>query len=76
MLISLASLDPGFSIWMTLGALLVIGLAMTVVVYGAVALLVKIDDVGLRFMKSPRAVSVASARGSWHPCPPSSGSSA
>lgn len=53
MLISLASLDPGFSIWMTLGALLVIGLAMTVVVYGAVALLVKIDDVGLRFMKSP-----------------------
>lgn len=53
MLIALSSLDPDFGIWMTLGALLVIGLAMTVVVYGAVALLVKIDDIGLRFMKSP-----------------------
>lgn len=53
MLIALSSLDPDFGIWMTLGALLVIGLAMTVVVYGAVALLVKIDDVGLRLMKSP-----------------------
>lgn len=53
MLIALASLDADFGIWMTLGALLVIGLAMTVLVYGAVALLVKIDDIGLRFMKSP-----------------------
>jgi predicted DNA repair protein MutK len=52
MLISLASLDPDFGIWMTLGALVVIGLAMTALVYGAVALLVKIDDVGLRLMKS------------------------
>lgn len=63
MLIALSSLDPGFGIWMTLGALLVIGLAMTVVVYGAVALLVKIDDIGLRFMKSPtRAVRRFGAR--------------
>lgn len=53
MLIALSSLDPDFGIWMTLGALLVIGLAMTIVVYGAVALLVKIDDIGLRLMKSP-----------------------
>ncbi|MFG6402849.1 DUF808 domain-containing protein [Microbacterium sp. P04] len=52
MLIALASLDPDFGIWMTLGALIVIGLAMTILVYGAVALLVKIDDVGLRLMKS------------------------
>jgi predicted DNA repair protein MutK len=52
MLIALASLDPDFGIWMTLGALVVIGLAMTALVYGAVALLVKIDDVGLRLMKS------------------------
>ncbi|MBG6238202.1 putative DNA repair protein MutK [Mycetocola sp. CAN_C7] len=52
MLIALASLDPDFGIWMTLGALAVIGLAMTAVVYGAVALLVKIDDIGLRLMKS------------------------
>ena len=58
-----SSLDPGFGIWMTLGALLVIGLGMTVLVYGAVALLVKIDDIGLRFMKSPtRAVRRFGAR--------------
>ncbi|MDQ1135650.1 putative DNA repair protein MutK [Microbacterium sp. SORGH_AS 1204] len=53
MLIALSSLDPDFGIWMTLGSLLVIGLAMTVIVYGAVALLVKLDDMGLRLMKSP-----------------------
>jgi predicted DNA repair protein MutK len=52
MLIALAELDPDFGIWMTLGSLLVIGLGMTVLVYGAVALLVKTDDVGLRLMKS------------------------
>lgn len=63
MLIALSSLDPGLSIWMTLAALLVIGLAMTLVVYGAVALLVKVDDIGLRFMKSPsRAVRRFGAR--------------
>ena len=38
---------------MTLAALSVIGLGMTALVYGVVALLVKIDDIGLRFMKSP-----------------------
>jgi predicted DNA repair protein MutK len=52
MLIALASLDPDFGIWLTLGALLVIGLGMTVLVYGAVALLVKIDDIGLHLMQS------------------------
>jgi predicted DNA repair protein MutK len=55
MLISLASLDPDFGIWMTLGALVVIGLLMTVIVYGAVALLVKIDDIGLHMMENPAA---------------------
>ncbi|PPF10621.1 DUF808 domain-containing protein [Rathayibacter sp. AY1A5] len=52
MLIALDGLDPDFGIWPTLGALLVVGLGMTVLVYGAVALLVKIDDVGLRLMKN------------------------
>ena len=52
MLIALASLDPDFGVWMTLGALVVIGLGMTALVYGAVALLVKIDDIGLSMMKS------------------------
>jgi len=53
MLIALASLDADFGIWMTFGALAVIALAMTLLVYGAVALLVKIDDIGLGMAKSP-----------------------
>jgi predicted DNA repair protein MutK len=53
MLISLASLDTGMGVWMTLGVLAVIALIMTGVVYGAVALLVKIDDIGLRMAKNP-----------------------
>ena len=52
MLISLASLDADFGIWMTAGALAVIALGMTLLVYGAVALLVKIDDVGLGMAES------------------------
>ncbi|WP_280680015.1 DUF808 domain-containing protein [Cryobacterium sp. CG_9.6] len=63
MLIALASLDPDFGIWNTLGALVVIGLGMTVLVYGAVAMLVKIDDIGLSLMESPqRRVRRAGAR--------------
>ncbi|MGF6822648.1 putative DNA repair protein MutK [Microbacterium sp. ZKA21] len=52
MLISLANLESGLSIWMTLGILAVIALLMTGVVYGAVALLVKIDDIGLKMAKN------------------------
>ncbi|TFC91223.1 MULTISPECIES: DUF808 domain-containing protein [Cryobacterium] len=63
MLIALAGLDPDFGIGMTLGALVVIGLGMTVLVYGTVALLVKIDDIGLALMKNPvRRVRRAGAR--------------
>ncbi|MCT1479288.1 DUF808 domain-containing protein [Microbacterium sp. p3-SID336] len=53
MLISLASLDTGLDIWSTLAILAVIALLMTVAVYGVVALLVKIDDVGLKVAKNP-----------------------
>ncbi|WIB15657.1 DUF808 domain-containing protein [Curtobacterium sp. MCPF17_050] len=53
MLIGLASLDPDLGFWPTLGALAVIGLGMTLIVYGAVALLVKVDDIGLQMMKNP-----------------------
>lgn len=53
MLIGLASLDPDLGFWPTLGALAVIGLGMTVLVYGAVALLVKVDDIGVRMTASP-----------------------
>ena len=52
MLIALAGLDPDLGLWPTLGALIVIGLVMTAVVYGAVALLVKVDDIGLQMMKN------------------------
>jgi predicted DNA repair protein MutK len=63
MLIALDSLDPELGLWMTLGALAVIGLGMTALVYGAVALLVKIDDVGLGMMKnSARRVRRTGAR--------------
>ncbi|GAA2908812.1 putative DNA repair protein MutK [Microbacterium keratanolyticum] len=53
MLISLANLDPGLDLGMTLAVLSVIAVLMTGVVYGAVALLVKIDDVGLKMAKNP-----------------------
>lgn len=53
MLISLASLDPDMGTWLTFGALAVIAVLMTALVYGAVALLVKIDDMGLKMAKNP-----------------------
>lgn len=52
MLISLSEIDPALGFWPTLAVLALIALAMTVIVYGAVALLVKLDDIGLRMMKS------------------------
>ncbi|MGO1853426.1 MAG: DUF808 domain-containing protein [Microbacteriaceae bacterium] len=52
MLISLSNLDAGLGIWMTLAILAVIALLMTGIVYGAVALLVKIDDIGLKMAKN------------------------
>jgi len=55
MLISLANLEAGLGIGMTLGILAVIALLMTVAVYGVVALLVKIDDIGLKMAKNPAA---------------------
>lgn len=53
MLISLSNLDPDLTLWMTLAVLAVIAIMMTVIVYGAVALLVKIDDIGLKMAKNP-----------------------
>ena len=52
MLIALASFDADFGIWLTAGALAVVALGMTLLVYGAVALLVKIDDIGLGMAQS------------------------
>ncbi len=53
MLISLSNLDDDSDFWRTVAILSVIAVMMTVIVYGAVALLVKIDDLGLRAMKNP-----------------------
>ena len=52
MLISLANLEAGLDIGQTLLVLAVIALVMTAGVYGVVALLVKIDDIGLKMAKS------------------------
>ena len=51
MTIALASINDS-SLWEMAGVLAVVTVMMTVLVYGAVALLVKIDDVGLRLSKS------------------------
>lgn len=55
MLIGLASVDADLGFWMRLAVLAIIALSMTALVYGAVALLVKIDDIGLRMEKSASA---------------------
>ncbi|MFT3797825.1 DUF808 family protein [Microbacterium sp.] len=52
MLIGLAAIDTGLGFWMRLAVLALIALAMTGLVYGAVALLVKLDDIGLKMAKS------------------------
>ena len=45
------------------GVLIVVGLAMTVIVYGAVGLIVKMDDVGLHMAKRASKVSQTIGRG-------------
>src|SRR5690606_36287850 len=66
MLISLANLNTDLGIWKTLAALLAVAALMTLIVYGAVALLVKLDDIGLRLatgdMKSARHTGVRIAK--------------
>ena len=51
MTIALSSITTD-SLWEMAGVLAVVAVMMTVLVYGAVALLVKVDDVGLRLSKS------------------------
>jgi len=52
MLIGLSNVDPDLDFWVRVAVLAVIALSMTALVYGAVALLVKIDDIGLKMAKS------------------------
>ncbi len=53
MTIALATIDSD-DLWMRAAVLAVVAVLITVLVYGAVALLVKIDDIGLRLSKSGR----------------------
>lgn len=53
MTIALAAIDTG-GIWMRALTLAVVAVLITVLVYGAVALLVKVDDVGLRLARTGR----------------------
>ena len=57
MAIALAEL-PQQSLWMQGVVLAVVGIAITVAVYGAVALIVKMDDVGLHLVESGRGVAL------------------
>jgi len=68
MLVSLSSIEET-DFWIRLGILCVIGLVMTFMVYGAVGLLVKLDDIGLhsalnsKFPKFMRRMGFGLAKG-------------
>ena len=51
------SSDPDATIWMRAIVLAVVALLITVLVYGVVALLVKMDDVGLHLAQKPSAAA-------------------
>jgi len=53
MTIALSALDTG-SIWFEAAALLIVGLGVTALVYGSVALIVKADDIGLHMAAEGR----------------------
>lgn len=50
-------------LWTQAGVLVVVGLAMTVIVYGAVGLIVKMDDIGLHMAQKPSRLSQTIGRG-------------
>jgi uncharacterized protein len=50
------------SIWLQAGSLIVVALAITIVVYGVVGLIVKMDDIGLHMAKQNSGASQAAGR--------------
>ena len=62
MTIVLSTLDAG-DIWVTAGALALAGIAITAAVYGSVALIVKMDDIGLHMAQRENGASQAIGRG-------------
>ncbi len=57
MTITLSALDPATSVAFKAAALAVVAVAITVLVYGAVALIVKADDIGLRMAEGQGALA-------------------
>jgi predicted DNA repair protein MutK len=62
MAISLSTVAAA-TIWMQAGVLAVVGIGMTVLVYGAVAIIVKADDVGAAMARNKVAIIAAIGRG-------------
>ena len=62
MAIALASLEPGTPLFERGVALALVGIVITAVVYGAVALIVKMDDIGLDLTKRANAGAQALGR--------------
>ena len=59
MTITLASIDTG-EFWTRAVVLAIVAVLITIVVYGAVAILVKIDDIGLRLSKTSSVAAIRS----------------
>ncbi len=58
MVIALATLPAGGSLWLQGFTLAIVGLLVTIAVYGAVALIVKMDDLGLHLAAKSRLAAV------------------
>ncbi len=68
MVIALSTLeDMGF--WMQAGALVAVAILITVAVYGVVALIVELDDIGLHLAEKPNGAAQAFGNGLVHVVP-------
>ena len=68
MVIALSTLETmGF--WMQAGALVAVAILITVAVYGVVALIVKLDDIGLHLAEKPNGAARAFGNGLIHVVP-------
>ncbi len=68
MVIALSTLE-GMSFWMQAGALIVVAILITIAVYGVVALIVKLDDIGLHLATKPNGATQAFGNGLVHVVP-------
>ncbi|MFB2531154.1 DUF808 domain-containing protein [Paracoccus sp. p4-l81] len=63
MTIALATLPEGQTVWMQGGVLFAVAVAITALVYGGVALIVKMDDIGLHMAENGRRATASLGRG-------------